>query len=592
MKTESMDITTLWATLVVEELIRSGVRTFVISPGSRSTPLALAVGSHRDADTVTHFDERGAAFFALGHARGTKVPAVLICTSGTAVANYFPAVIESAMDHVPMLILSADRPPELLGTGANQTIRQSDVFGDYTRWRSTLPCPDQAIPAEFVLTTVDQAIYRSLRAPSGPVHLNFQFREPLTPDPNRKVPKEYLSSVADWVNHKRPYTTYVSPELAVSTADRAAVADGIARAKSGLLIVGRLKQRADEIDAVTTLANRLGWPVVSDIGSGLRLGAVGLTNHLPHFDLSLLRQSARTGFDSILHLGGPLVSKRTNEFLAMHGGEYIVVNDHSERQDSGHRVTRRIECDVAAFAHALAALMPENRSVSRSHDLTKTDQAIANEIEATIDAGNLSEPLVPRIIARGISSGDALFVASSLPIRDFDMYAPAVNRTVSVGSNRGASGIDGTLASATGFARGLNRPMTLVIGDTALLHDLNSLALLQTPGLPPVTIVVINNGGGAIFSMLAVADLPTEIAGPGIFEKLFLQGHMFNFRSAAEMFDIEYHNPHDAGSFQDTYRSVTAGNQSTLIELTFDWRESRGLRLELRERIIARMNRR
>jgi 2-succinyl-5-enolpyruvyl-6-hydroxy-3-cyclohexene-1-carboxylate synthase len=254
----------------------------------------------------------------------------------------------------------------------------------------------------------------------------------------------------------------------------------------------------------------------------------------------------------------------------------------------------RIESNVEAFARSVIARLPKVRPVPLENPLVTTNRAISAILAKALDTANdLCELLVPRIIARGILADHSLVIASSLPIRDFDMYAPTDNAPAYVACNRGASGIDGTLATAVGVAHGRKRPTTVVIGDLAMLHDLNSLALLRTPELPPITIVVINNGGGAIFSLLPVADLEaTSVergAGSDTFEKLFLQGHHLRFQAAARMFDVEYHNPSSADDFRNVYRKAVRNERSTLIELTFDWRESRRIRRQLQDRIVARL---
>src|SRR5215210_6118955 len=200
----------LWAYLIVEELLRCGVDFFCVAPGSRSTPRVAALAANEKATTLIHFDERGTAFAALGHARATGRPAAWITTSGTAVANGLPAVVEAATDGVPMILLTADRPPELRQTGANQTIDQPDIFGDYVRWRFDLPAPDPSIDPAMVLTTVDQAVYRAGRAPQGPVHLNLMFREPFLPDPD-----DALSGPSSWMKSGEPYTRYAATKPAV-----------------------------------------------------------------------------------------------------------------------------------------------------------------------------------------------------------------------------------------------------------------------------------------------------------------------------------------------------------------------------------------
>lgn len=590
MKLEEMDITTLWAELAIAELVRSGVTTYIISPGSRSTPLALAVARNERAEIITHFDERGAGFVAVGYARGAHKPAALICTSGTAVANYLPAVVEASMDHLPMIVLSADRPPELHDTGANQTINQRGIFGSFVRWEQTIPCPTESIRPDFVLTTIDQAVFRSTGSNAGPVHLNFQFREPLIPDVTKTAMAEYVAGLAPWRGQEQPLTTYSHSAATTSEAEISDIAKLVSNARLGLMVVGRLKQTVDEQRNMVALSERLGWPVVTDIGSGLRLGH-GVAGHLPHFDLTLLGGIADLRYDCILHLGGPLVSKRITEFIGAQTGPYMVVHDSPERQDCGNPVTVRVVANVSMFAKTLRSILAGQRHETKATPAALRNREVDRILRDVLDSAPLTEPLIPRVITRQIDKTHALFLASSLTVRDFDMYAPCDGAQVPVGCNRGASGIDGTVASAVGFARGLNKPTTLVIGDTALLHDLNSVALLKDTHTPPVTIVVINNGGGAIFSLLPVAELGTDAASDGTFEKIFLQEHTFVFKAAAEMFGLQYANPRETTEFRGAYEQFINSGKPGLIELQFDWRESRRARLDLRDKIKTVLSR-
>ena len=205
---KSSSLNALWAQLIVQELLRNQINQFVLSPGSRCTPLTAAVAAEKQAAALMHFDERGAAYFALGYARASGRPAVLVCTSGTAAANYYPAVVEASMDMLPLILLTADRPPELLASGANQTIEQVNLYGNYVRFHFELPCPDELVAPESILTLVDQAVYRATRSPAGPVHINCMFREPLAPSPLPKDFSPYLAGAQRWLNNNKPFTAY------------------------------------------------------------------------------------------------------------------------------------------------------------------------------------------------------------------------------------------------------------------------------------------------------------------------------------------------------------------------------------------------
>ena len=285
---DTTNLNLLWTSLLVEELVRLGIRHFCLSPGSRSAPLAVALARQAGVKVLIAYDERAAAFYALGCARATAEPTVLVCTSGTALAHYLPALIEASQDQVPMLILSADRPPELLDAGANQAIRQDGLYGNYVRWQLNLPCPSSEIPPQWLLTTVDQAHHRALHPIPGPVHLNLAFREPLDPV-NQSIPDDYLKPIQTWLGQDRPYT-HISTSAAIGIDDQLldSVIELIQQTQTGLLILGRLHGSARE--AVIPLANSLGWPVFADVLSDLSLNA-DLMNLVPHYDQLLADKS-------------------------------------------------------------------------------------------------------------------------------------------------------------------------------------------------------------------------------------------------------------------------------------------------------------
>ena len=341
----------LWADLIVEELVRCGVDFFCVAPGSRSTPLVAALANNERARSLVHFDERGTAFAALGYARATGLPAAWITTSGTAVANGLPAVVEAATDGVPMVLLTADRPPELRQTGANQTIDQPDIFGDFVRWRFDLPAPSLDVDPASVLTTVDQAVYRAGRSPKGPVHLNLMFREPLIPGP-----EEYETPAAGperWRAAAEPYTRYASAGPAVDGAEVDALWEKLRPVRRGLVVAGRLATRAQG-EAVQRLAHALGWPLLPDVGSQIRLGGDG--RNAAFYDV-LLAEGAFAGAhapEAVIHFGGRALSKRLEGFVARHRPDpYVVVREHPFRLDPAHLVTHSVEAGIEDLCAAL-----------------------------------------------------------------------------------------------------------------------------------------------------------------------------------------------------------------------------------------------
>ena len=256
----SPNINYLWANLLIEELIRNGVDYFCVSPGSRSSPLTLAVANHKNAHAHVHFDERGSAFHALGYVSATRKPCAIITTSGTAAANLFPAIIEASKKKIPLIVMTADRPPELRFTGAHQTIDQTKIYGEYVRWYFDLPCPTPDIPPEFILTTVDQAVSRAKGNPGGPVHLNCMFREPLAPIKKTFRVSTYTQSIKAWQTGNSIYTKYVLPKLDLEQSDINHISSAIGKIRSGIIIAGKLSTR-EEQKAILKISERLNWPI-------------------------------------------------------------------------------------------------------------------------------------------------------------------------------------------------------------------------------------------------------------------------------------------------------------------------------------------
>ncbi len=561
------NINRIWADLIVDELVRSGVTLFCMAPGSRSAPLTTAVAAHPGARHIMHFDERGTAYYALGYARATGRPAAWITTSGTAVANGMPAVVEAGVDGVPLILLTADRPPELRDTGANQTIDQVKLFGDYVDWHFDLPAPDAAVPPEAVLTTVDQAVYRARRMASGPVHLNAMFREPLAPDEDGRDYGSYLEPLRTWRENNRPFTHYLAANPSPSDDLLDVLYATMRGVERGLVVAGRLATSA-QADAVRWLSERLGWPLLPDAGSQLRLERLEPpATAAPYFDLTLVSQRFRAEHrpEAILQFGSRPVSKRLPQFLAeARPSTYVVVHEAPTRLDPHHHVTTHVESDVVTFCRRMVDRI-EQESPPPSKWLSAWRSA-STHVGGVIEryqngAADMSEPLIARLVAGSASEDEGLFLASSMPVRDVDMYASDRGAGPFVASNRGASGIDGTVASATGFASGLLARVTLLIGDLALLHDLNSLSLAATSD-HPLTIVVVNNHGGGIFSFLPIAK-HTDV-----FETYFGTPHRYSFKHAAAMFGIAYEAPSSADELQSVLSERRDG--TVLIEIVTD----------------------
>jgi 2-succinyl-5-enolpyruvyl-6-hydroxy-3-cyclohexene-1-carboxylate synthase len=565
---DAPNLNALWAALLVEELIRNGIDTFCITSGSRSTPLTVAAARHPRARQVVHFDERGAAFYALGYGKAALRPAALICTSGTAAANYWPAVAEAAMARVPMLLLTADRPPELTDAGANQAIDQVKLYGSYARWHVALPCPSEEVPVESVLTAVDQAVYRSRWAVPGPVHMNCPFREPLAPTESYRDYAATLRPIRSWLDGSAPYTRYSIPQRVLDSEAESDLMGLINESGEKLVLVGPLRNIA-ETQAAAQLARALGWPVFADIASGLRSDR-GTPAAIPCFDLLLRTEpvKARWRPDTVLHIGGAMTSKTLFDHLGAHPPRrYIRFLDHPGRDDPSHSTTYHVEADLIPLCRRLAALVkaPGNAEVLPwLRDLSARAGKAVDGVLA--QRQGLSEPAVARLVFTMIDGTSALFLGNSMPIRDMDLLAGQGGGPAAVFANRGASGIDGTVATAAGLAHALGRPVTAVLGDLALLHDLNSMALLHRT-THPVTVVAINNHGGGIFHFLPIAEYAD------VFEKYFATPHTFSFEQTAASFGLGYSRTETIEQFQSACHEAWASGRSTIIEALTDRRE-------------------
>jgi 2-succinyl-5-enolpyruvyl-6-hydroxy-3-cyclohexene-1-carboxylate synthase len=561
MKLQKDNLNILWSFLIIDELIRNGIDYFCISPGSRSTPLTTAIARHPKARHIICYDERAAAYHAIGYARSAEKPAVVISTSGTAVANYLPGVVEASFDLIPLIILSADRPPELRATGANQTIQQPNIFGDYVRWQFDLPCPNEKIPVKFVLTTVDQAIYRSCTNPAGPVHLNCPFREPLAPR-KESIAAQYLEDLKTWNNNRQPYTVYEEKITSIQPENIKDICNKINHAKRGLIILGQLRTTEERM-ALMSLTKVISWPVFPDILSGLKLGNKG-ENFIPYYDQYLLSGKFIKSFkpDTILQLGGQITSKRLLLYLEKYAPEnYILVTNHPFRFDPIHRVRFRLESNLKNFCETIIPNLKVSKNIDWINLLSNKLDILDTKIESLIiQNSKINEPSISRLITKNIPDNFTLFLANSLSVREMDMYAFSRGALVPLASNRGASGIDGTIASASGYAIGGNKPVILLIGDLAFLHDLNSLSLLKSIN-HQIIIIVLNNRGGGIFSFLPIAEYDD------IFEKYFATPHQFNFEYAAKLFQLPYRSPSTQAEFVDSFLQVLHDGLSTIIEV-------------------------
>lgn len=538
----------VWSSLLLEELFRLGVRDIALAPGSRSAPLTMAAAAHQGFRRHLHFDERGLGFMALGLAKGSNRPVAVIMTSGTAVANLWPAVAEAQLTGVPLIILSADRPHELIDNGANQAIDQQGIFGRYPVYQQNLPSPTPTIPAAFVLSSVDQALAKQALTP-GVVHFNCMYPEPLYPGEHYQDFSDYLAPLGDWLNSQTPWSPWQQSEPTCSPQAEWETF----RQQRGIVVAGRITD-PKQAQTAATLAEQLGWPLLADLQSQIRFDS----RNLIHMDMALndpefVAELGRA--EVLLQFGARLVSKRLGQFIKHHSWQdYWLVDPQPARLDPDYRLRNRLLCSASAFAaaHPVTTQAPW-------HTLAELQHNASQQIAAACE--HFSELGVCHRLNRLIEG--QLFVGNSMPARLMDMLGETGKGPSRVMTNRGASGIDGLIATAYGFAQSIEQdsdePTTLLLGDLSALHDLNSLALLSKASRPLV-VILLNNDGGSIFRMLPV---PTE---GELLESYYRLPHGLSFEHAAAMFGLAYRAPTTLLEFEQDYRAALQ-HGVTLIEI-------------------------
>ncbi|WP_299728041.1 2-succinyl-5-enolpyruvyl-6-hydroxy-3-cyclohexene-1-carboxylic-acid synthase [uncultured Endozoicomonas sp.] len=558
-KTGYANINTVWSSVLIEELWRLGVRHCCIAPGSRSAPLTFAVAAHDGITRHVHFDERGLGFFALGLAKATNEPVAVITTSGTAVANLFPAIIEARQSGVPLVVLTADRPPELIDCGANQAIDQLGIFGDYTGARLDLPTPDRKISLRWLLGSIDQSFSRSC-ALQLPLHINCMFREPLYPhqsDGENNNELSYFSEVESWLSSRSPYTEYM-PLKSAQVPDESRwqrFADG-----KGIIVVGRISNHSDT-GQIIRLADRLGWPVITDVQSQLH----GHPRATKYPDLMLASDSGLTLFkqaDRILQFGGYLTSKRLDQFITRHSWiENWMVDPAARRVDAGQRQSLRIIGNIDDLCQQLVDLpLHKTDSMAWKKRFDELSEKLHDYLEASAPE-LLNERWLGTYLAENLPDNAGVFLGNSLPIRMVEIFTS--NQLPNIYSSRGASGIDGLIATASGCAVGGKQPLVLLIGDISFFHDLNSLQLARQAKYPLV-IVMVNNDGGGIFYVTSKGcdEDQAQVA-----KDYFVTPHGLTAKHASALFGIEYASPDSPEAFTSCFAQAMTTPGCTLIEV-------------------------
>jgi 2-succinyl-5-enolpyruvyl-6-hydroxy-3-cyclohexene-1-carboxylate synthase len=566
-----------FATALFEELARAGVRDVCLCPGSRSTPLAVATARQPELRCWTHIDERSAAFFALGLAKAKRAPVALICTSGTAAANFLPAVVEAHYARVPLLLLTADRPPELREWGAGQTIDQGKLYGGHVRWFAEAPLPEASGGAlRYARALASRAVAAARGRPAGPVHVNLPFREPLEPV---EVPGDVASDLGErdpLAASGRPgraYAAVAEAELAPDAKTADALAELVRAHPRGVIACGPLDADAALAAAVARLGRAAGWPILADATSQLRRGAhVAGAPVIATSDLFLGDEAfaATRAPEVILRIGATPTSVALRRWTLRHAPEHLVLVDPDGAwNDPSHLTSQVLRVDPAALCDAVVEGLAKGDAEPRGGWLE--DFAVAERRTAAAALRCLAEEealLEPRAvgeIARALPDHSLLYVSNSMPVRDLDAFLPASPRPLRVLCNRGANGIDGMISSALGAAAADCGHVVLLTGDLAFAHDLGGLLAARRHGLR-ATIVLLNNDGGGIFSFLPIAAYGDAVR----FEENFRTPLGVDFAPAAESFGVRFTRVGSWEHFRADLKESLVNPRTSVIEVPVD----------------------
>ncbi|RPF50283.1 2-succinyl-5-enolpyruvyl-6-hydroxy-3-cyclohexene-1-carboxylic-acid synthase [Aquisalibacillus elongatus] len=557
----------------IDELYQNGLQHVVISPGSRSTPLAMTFSEHPSIQEWVHFDERSSAFFALGIAKRTQKPVALVCTSGTATANYYPAIVEAYYSRVPLIVLTADRPHELRDNGAPQAIDQIKMYGDYTKYFHEMAIPENTDQMKrYARRQASRAYSVSSDHNQGPVQLNFPMRDPLIPD---------LSLPNLWGSCEPSHVNFITgreqlPDEAVN--DVLNQLKGLGR---GVIVCGELKSE-NERELVLELAEKWEIPVLADVLSNLRQTAGVHSYIIPTYDAILKQPEIRESLevDFIVRFGPMPVSKPYLQWITkQQPSVHIVVDENQGHREPTSIDTTMVYSEPAAFLKQLIQSEKPDLDSDWQRFWLNNDEIAQSILREAKD--ELTEGSAVLSVSEESKEGQVIFVGSSMPIRDMDTFFLNENRKVEVMANRGANGIDGVISTAIGVsATGV--PVTLILGDVTFLHDYTALFIARQYQLP-IRVIVLNNNGGGIFSFLPQYQEKKH------FEALF--GTPFNppVKQMVEALGFDYVAPETVESFKEAYQKPIDGQD--VIEVVTERDHNMKWHKDLWQRIYENLDR-
>lgn len=566
---ETGDVALACLLLLVDELARGGVRHACLTPGSRSAPLALALARHSAIEVHVHVDERASSYFAVSIARSTGEPVVAACTSGTAAANHLPAVVEASTSRVPLIVLTADRPPELHDTGANQTIDQTRLFGVFTRWFIDAGVPELDGAAAYWRSLGARAVAAAVGQPPGPVHVNLPFREPLVPSGH-----PVMLGQADGRARGTPWQRVAAPPRRPDKTDVARLVDVLSATARVAVVAGTLHTAPYRL---ASLCADVGWPLLAEPTSNLRRPGLALSAGELLAGDAEYRELQRP--EVVLQVGSAPTTRGMQALVAA-ASRLVVIDPDGSNPDPGRRAELTVQCDPDAAAAALSAAGMRELDMRWRRGWEVEDYAVREAVDGLLDGwDDPFEGRIARDVAAAAPDAAVLFAGSSMPVRDLATFM-APHKSLRVLANRGTSGIDGSVASALGIAA-VAHPVVALIGDLALLHDASSLLWSAGRGLRLVLVVVDNDGGG-IFTLLPQASLERAEL-----EQLFVAPHgsTLDVGALAQASGAGYHRVQSAAALRPALEAAQRSEGVQLVHVLVDRDRAPALRAAVTERV-------
>lgn len=563
---------TFWTENFFDRLVKLGVTTVCISPGSRSTPLTLSAASNKKLRSFVSIDERSSAFFALGFAKASGKPVVVVTTSGTATAELYPAIIEAYQQRIPLIVCTADRPPELVGKGANQTINQDNLYSNHIRFYKNAELPSaSASEVKRIRKLAEEAYLKSLE---GPVHINFPFQKPFEPE---SYTDEFSNQSLKLIeNLKSKEKILYEAEQKIDKILYKEILTAMRNAQRGLIVVGPMKFDNNEKKKILSLAEKLNYPVIADACSQFRFGNKS-GNVITSYEVFLRNNDfiKLNTPDVILQFGSTPSSKAIEIFFGKIKTKRYVINARGDIYDPWNSASGVFKCSPTLFCEIVKSDIQKGFKLQGKNYLKNfinTEEICQKEKERIIYQSAFPNEgrIIPEIL-KIIPANTQIMISNSMPVRDFDYFAEKTDKNIVIHSNRGASGIDGIISTALGIRKSSNKPVLLITGDMAFYYDLNALLTANKYKIPLV-IVLINNNGGGIFGMLPVSGYGRK------YREYFLSPHNLDFSTIIKGFNGKHKLIKNWKDLQKSVNKALNEKQFTVLEIKTDIETSVDLR--------------